>query len=240
MKFYWMAKDDGSIGNFGDTLSYYILNYYNINYTFTNDWKSNIESICCGSIIKRAKKGVHVFGSGILSRDDKLDPDAIYKFVRGPLTRQRILECGGDCPEIYGDPGMLVKLIKPPVKEKKYKIGYFPHFIDYNNVKNMFPDDLVVNLHTDSSMEILDKISSCDLVVSSSLHGIICAHAYNVPTVWAKSINPLSGDNVKFYDYFQSVNLTIDEPADYFSKEYFSAIHDVGQIDRIFKELKKT
>jgi exopolysaccharide biosynthesis predicted pyruvyltransferase EpsI len=88
-------------------------------------------------------------------------------------------------------------------------------------------------------MEILDQISSCELVVTSSLHGLICAHAYGIPTVWAKSINPLIGDNVKFYDYFQSVNLNINSPSDYFSKESFLAIHNIDPIDRIFKELKK-
>lgn len=238
MKFYWAARENGSVGNFGDTLSYYILNYYNIDYTFTNNWKDNIEAICCGSIIRKAGIDVQVFGSGIMFRDEKLNPNAIYNFVRGPLTRQRIIECGGSCPEIYGDPGILVKLIRPK-KEKKYKIGYIPHFVDYHQVKDLFPNDLVINLMTHSPMEILDKISSCELIISSSLHGIICSHAYDVPTVWAKSINPIKGDNVKFYDYFQSVNLNVAGPADYFSKEYFSAVHNIQPIDKIFKELKK-
>jgi exopolysaccharide biosynthesis predicted pyruvyltransferase EpsI len=133
---------------------------------------------------------------------------------------------------------MLVKLIRSK-KEKKYKIGYFPHFVDYNRVKDLFPNDLVVNLYTDSPMEILDKISSCELIISSSLHGIICSHAYDIPTVWAKSITPIKGDNIKFYDYFQSVNLNIDEPADYFSKECFVSTHCIEHIDQIFKKLKK-
>jgi len=48
-------------------------------------------------------------------------------------------------------------------------------------------------------------------VISSSLHGLIIAHAYNIPAIWVRLGNRLYGDNIKFRDYLLSVGI---EPYD--------------------------
>ena len=56
---------------------------------------------------------------------------------------------------------------------------------------------------------VIEQINSCKRTLSSSLHGIIVSHAYGIPSLWCKlGVTPLSGDNIKFEDYFSSVNIT--------------------------------
>ena len=214
MKFWWIGSKHGQ-GNFGDILTPAILNYFNVNYTFVKNYKE-ADAICVGSIARRAGSGTKVFGSGIISKKDKLAPDADWKFVRGPYTRKRIKELGGDCPEIYGDPGLLLPLLVSP-STKKYDVGIVPHNVDFEFVSKKYNGYNLIGLGTQNYKNVVNKITECHSIISSSLHGIICAHAYGIPAAWVKSNANLKGDDIKFHDYFASINLnarqsTYDNP----------------------------
>jgi polysaccharide pyruvyl transferase WcaK-like protein len=87
-----------------------------------------------------------------------------------------------------------------------------------NNWYGKEKDINVINLATNSVENVIEEIYSCDTVISSSLHGIIVAHAYNIPAVWVKFSNNLFGDGIKFYDYFESVGLNNIEYEQHFNK----------------------
>lgn len=74
-----------------------------------------------GSVLHAANKNTIVWGSGMLSENypPKNAPQKILA-VRGPLTRQQLIERGIDCPEVYGDPALLLPLCYQPVVKKKY------------------------------------------------------------------------------------------------------------------------
>jgi len=214
MKVWWLGGADGQ-GNFGDILTPAILNYFNISHTFVRHY-SQAEAICVGSIARRAGVKTKVFGSGIISKSDRITPNADWKFVRGPYTRERIKFFGGECPEIYGDPALLLPLLVEPSK-KKYEVGIVPHNVDYELVSKEFSNNNIIGLGTRNYKNVIDKITQCESIISSSLHGIICAHAYGIPAAWVKPNQKLKGDNVKFEDYFASVNIdsvqsTYDNP----------------------------
>lgn len=213
MKVWWLGTARGN-GNFGDILTPFILNYFNIKYEYTDHY-TNANAISTGSIARRAGKGVKVLGSGIIARTDKLNPNADWKFVRGPYTRERVHHYGGNCPEIYGDPALLLPLMVKP-SEKKFEVGIVPHNVDYNYVLENHNNN-IIPLSKQKHTSVIDKITQCESIISSSLHGIICAHAYGIPAAWVKPNTKLKGDNVKFEDYFASVNIdgiqsTYDKP----------------------------
>lgn len=64
----------------------------------------------------------------------------------------------------------------------------------------------------------IDELCSCDCVISSSLHGLIIAEAYGIPTLWVKFSDEINGDDFKFYDYYASIGLSVP-PLDLREKE---------------------
>lgn len=206
MKVWWLGGSDGR-GNFGDVLTPYILDYFKIKYDYVSHYGQS-DILCVGSIIRRANANITVLGSGIISNNDRLNPKAKYKLVRGPLTRNRILECGGECPKNYGDPALLLPLFCEESK-KEHEVGYVPHHIDYGILSNTLSNNFIIqlrHLHR-SPLETAKEITKCKKIISSSLHGIIAAHAYGIPAAWVNSKNKLKGDDAKFYDYFASVGI---------------------------------
>lgn len=162
-----------------------------------------------GSVIEFVDSNTIVWGSGFIHNEDSL-PEKPLKIcaVRGPLTRDKILAQGFDCPEVYGDPVLLLPRYYKPKKLPKKKIGIIPHYIDQDSpwlekVKNQ-KGAKTINIRGDY-YKTIDEVCSCDLIVSSSLHGLILADAYGIPSVWVKLSDKLLGDDLKFYDYFASV-----------------------------------
>ena len=89
-----------------------------------------------GSIIESlANKESIIWGSGAMYGGEKVLYEKPKKVlaVRGPLTRKYLLSQGVDCPEVYGDPALLLPKIYNPLIEKKYKLGVIPHNIDFEN-----------------------------------------------------------------------------------------------------------
>lgn len=210
-KVWWWAKNN----NFGDLLTKNLLDYYDIKFEFAESFKqANLISI--GSIVSKARKNTHVLGSGILSLKERPPSNANYHFVRGPYTRNRILELGGNCPEIYGDPAMLLPLFCEESK-KEHDVGIVPHYVDYEHVKQTYPNYKIINVLNTDPLLVAKEITKCRKIISTSLHGIITAHAYNIPAAWVKFSDKLAGDDIKFYDHYACANenpslSTVDNP----------------------------
>lgn len=160
----------------------------------------------CGSILRHLKHAdrVTVWGSGIISRSDTYARPKEVLAVRGPETRQSMVSQGYSCPEIYGDPAVLLPMmIKTPAKQAG-RVGIIPHFIEYADYQKQDWQGMDV-IDVCRPVEVVaTDIASCEMTYSSSLHGVIVSHTFGVPSIWMDSSKKLDGDDVKFHDYFAS------------------------------------
>lgn len=208
-------KDGSKYGNFGDELSVFItkklLNKEKYE-LILNQPNCIINIVCIGSYLHKAVNNAHIYGSGL-----RIDPEYAtgYPFtnlnvsaIRGPLTKMFLENKGIKCPDVIGDPGLLISRFYKPklISSLQNKIGIIPHKSNYKIYKNKA---LKYYFHlispTDRWENVINSIYSCKYIISSSLHGLICSDSYNKPNVWLDEYKIPEGD-FKFRDYFESQN----------------------------------
>ena len=166
---------------------------------------------CVGSNIFGSYQDATIWGSGAspsyptkrqffcqkLSRR-KLD----IRAVRGPLTREVLQKLGYNCPETYGDPAILMPMIYNPNIEKKHHCLVIPQFYHEKDFQADYPNERMVSMNTNDFKLVIDEIVASEIVITSSLHGIILAEAYGVPAVFFRGL-PESID-FKYRDWYCS------------------------------------
>ena len=166
--------------------------------------------VTVGSILAHVNSNCVVWGSGIISKEYPVKK-AKYLAVRGPQTRKFLVNQGYQVPEIYGDPALLLPMYYFPDIEKKFELGIVPHYRDFKKISEMYKDNknvLIIDLMTNNIEETTNYFLKCKKIISSSLHGLIVAHAYQIPAVWQRFSDRPFGDDIKFQDYFESVGIS--------------------------------
>ena len=124
------------------------------------------------------------------------------------------MELGFECPEVYGDPAILLPDVHMPrCGIEPVALGIVPHFKDLAAVSAQYPKDeqsRVIDV-TNPVEDVVDHIASCERIASSSLHGLIVAQAYGVRAGWVEFSDNLDGDGVKFLDYLASGSVFLSE-----------------------------
>ncbi len=195
--------------NFGDELMGYIFAYL-----VGADCKFDRGKalIGVGSTVRFAHDDSCVWGSGMMRRGEVMAQSPRVLAVRGPLTRQNLLDQDIDCPEVYGDPAMLFPLFYSPKKPvtKPRKPLIVPHFKHGDGMPRYEGYDYIdLRINSIGDIEnIIDYIACASCVVTSSLHGFIFCVAYQIPVaVFKLEGYPIGGDNVKFDDFCQGVGI---------------------------------
>lgn len=176
-----------------------------------------------GSVLEKATPRSIVWGSGFMYEDSAvgtrpLDSSFNIKAVRGPLSRKKLLQQCIQCPEVYGDPALLYPRFYNPSIQKKYKYGIVPHYVDWDNeiiekFKNREDEGIkVINILNENVNQFVDEVLECEIILSSSLHGIICGDAYGIPSYWIEVSDNVLGNGFKFRDYFASVKRSDVKP----------------------------
>jgi len=189
-----------------------IKGYYRVIYLFEY-LRGKIHSnyiVSIGSILhNNFSKSTKIWGAGIIDRKLSVNRAEFYA-VRGYETIKKLEELRYDLPVQVGDPALLLPIVYKPILERKNKIGVIPHIYHFKEMVEIIgenEDFLIIDLSEKNIEKTIDRIKSCKYVFSSSLHGLIVSHAYEVPALHIEFGEKLSGDGVKFLDYFSSVKI---------------------------------
>jgi pyruvyltransferase len=179
----------------------------------STDYKQPVFA-CCGSVLSFLDIPCVVWGAGLISNECTLitRPSKITA-VRGPRTRDRLKGWGIECPEIYGDPGLLMPTIYRFKDQRDYELGIVPHYRD--RTSEFLPENIdgvkVINVY-DLPINVARTINRCKRIISSSLHGLIAADAYGIPSLWVEFSDFVVGKGFKFYDYYDSMMVAPPKP----------------------------
>lgn len=199
--------------NIGDTLSPVICEYMlkKEGIDINRIQKKTKHLYAVGSVIGRMKFDATIWGSGVLHMSRIRDIIARRKLVkydiralRGPFSRDVMKAAGYDVSNCcLGDPGMLMPFVYTPEHvEKKYRYSVIPHhrLEDYK----LDTGDHLISVHTDDYKKFITELLETEIVISSSLHGIILAESYGVPAIFLLEGKNVEQQLIKYLDYYYS------------------------------------
>lgn len=220
-------------GNYGDLLSRYIVE--RLAETTIEKYDHDEVSVhldAIGSILDRNEicSSALIWGSGFLSPQPlgkikltrwwhflrrKYGVPVVYA-VRGELTREILLKAGIACPKIFGDPALLMPLLYCPVSRpsKTARLGIILHH-SHGKFKAKFQNEKIKYIEVcrnyNDMERFIDEMLSCEVILSSSLHGLILANVYKIPCVRLKipghPVHPKADrEDFKFNDYLSGLN----------------------------------
>ena len=137
--------------------------------------------------------------------------------VRGNLSKKHVNKIiGKDADCTVGDGGLLASKLIKNNKVKKYRLGIIPHRSEkgegiYRQIRDENRNSVIIDIESDNVLDMLKIISECEVIISSSLHGLIFADSFCIPNKHVVLTDKLSGDGFKFKDYYSTYDLE-DKP----------------------------
>ena len=225
------------IPNMGDLLNKSMLEeLFSIQVTQTQTLKSNLSAIGSGlsgtqwqknpkqrikqiAYYPMSPKHHYVWGTGFISHNPNTDMPFYFKnmhfcSVRGELTKKRVEKILGRNLDIpTGDGGLLADRWVGNVN-KKYEVGIIPHYKEKDHplipkLLDSYPNSTLIDLAGDPK-DVVRRIAECEIVLSSSLHGLIISDSYHIPNchiMLYKYGSRIMGDGYKYKDYYSSYGL---------------------------------
>ena len=201
--------------NVGDLIGIYIFNKITngkINHIHPTNTNEKVY-MTCGSLIKYENvknNNTIIWGSGLMF--DKIKKfDSIIFAVRGKETKKVLDKLGIKCPKVFGDIGLLLPRFFNPNVEIIYDIGVIFHYQDKDkNLVDLLKEFYNVNfINVNLPVEdFIIEVKKCKYTISSSLHGVIISHAYNIKSVpFHLQKNGINNTFFKFEDYYSCFDL---------------------------------
>lgn len=202
---HWIPLESG-VKNLGDSIATPIVEWLLAQKGMTLDAPVNGTKFLStvGSILDNGVNDCTVWGSGLLREKPSqlvrpLTKKLDIRAVRGPRTAAVLRSRGYKCPEVYGDPAILLPLLYQP---QPYDGPREPLFVSHMKDAELFRGNSF-NMKTDDYKALVEKIARASVVVTTSLHGVIIAECYGVPSVLMSS-NRGDFTLFKYRDWYES------------------------------------
>ncbi len=217
LKVYWSSGLKNGQKNFGDWLSPVLCEAIagrKVEYAKPK----SCDLVAVGSILHRLKNHfwthrVHVWGSGLIQEQAAFRSPHTFDAVRGKYTAALIKN---QPIKAMGDPGLLSDILLPDKPcQKHYRVGIVPHYVDQKHpaVVEFLKQSGVTFIDIFSeTIDFLEQVARCEIILSSSLHGLIIADALNIPNAWLKLSERVRGNDFKFADYYSVFGLEGIQP----------------------------
>lgn len=187
--------------NFGDDMTPWLLPAYGIVPIHRDPSTARLAGV--GSVLEFLPSDFDgaIWGSGLMYGDPHPLPHARAYAVRGELTRELI---GVRHRTPLGDPGLLAfrRVKRPPVRWSVGVVLHGHHRSHDGFLRLVDPraGHHLINVHQ-GARSAVREIAACEVVVTTSLHGLVTADAFGIPAVWTVLDPPLNGGDFKFRDY---------------------------------------
>ena len=176
-----------------------------------------------GSIFHMVKDGDHVWGTGVNPYWQRQVPGNLnIHAVRGPYT-EGFLKARGVIKESvgHGDPGLLLYdpgyTISASIdRGSKHRFCFVAHAQDKDIVNQLAIQKDQLSQHPDIHVihaqahlpQVVESLLTCSHVASTSLHGLILADAFGIPSRWfqfSKSKTEETEGHFKYQDYYSTI-----------------------------------
>ncbi len=161
-------------------------------------------------------KTLGIYGSGFLRPPLEGEiwrnaPIHVYA-LRGKRTRDRLEGLMGQNYQHVplGDPGLLIHHLFPQVKRShRYRVGVIRHYTEEAREETLAPFQFKETSWRTISIlqrtqDFVEQVAECDLILSSALHGLICADALGIPNRYIHLTDIPIGGDYKFHDYYSA------------------------------------
>jgi pyruvyltransferase len=159
---------------------------------------------------------LHVWGTGVVQNDKPVvwPQRLVISAVRGSITADHL----GVSNVVFGDPGILVSRLFDRPSHKRYRVALVTHYTDADDAANLdLPQGWKLVDPRRPPLDVIAEIAAAELVISSSLHGLIVADAFEIPCVWLANTKPLWGPtpHLKFHDHETARQQSFGGPVNY-------------------------
>lgn len=206
--------------NFGDVLNENLMNFFGKKFYHT--YAKTAKLTCIGSLLsdflviperQKSTQPMHIFGSGFIKEPDLKNEyfyrPMVFHALRGKLSKERCEKIIGvklsDIP--LGDPALLIRHMFPNIKANPvYDVGIICHYVDKNSpfLKNIQFKKLKVKYIdiAQKPSDFIPEVAKCKFILSSAMHGLICADSLGIPNKHIILSNKVIGGEYKFKDYY--------------------------------------